>query len=181
MAGKRKAKAPPAQRGRRSAYRQPGEPPRSERRRRLAAALAAGMTNAEAARRAGYRGVKAERGITASQAKRDPWVQEQIAKGRKRFEEAAYAGLFHVLAALGAETARKRGAKALSLKDAVQHALSRQVLQASGLLAPDTTPPPSASALADAILGSVPPEKLGALLVRAGEAIQEGQHEDGPA
>lgn len=149
-----------------------GSPPGSERRRRLADLLATGVPGPQAAHLAGYTGARARTGVTAAEAKRDPWVQDRIARGREAWANACYEGLAQIQASLGMLKLPRGKKPALSPKEATHLACSRHVLQVAGLLAPDTTPPPTAGALADAILGALPPEKLGPLLRRSGVALE---------
>lgn len=151
------------------------EPPKSEKLRRLGTLLATGMTGAKAAAAAGYANTSTvKKGVTAARAKKHPWVRWQIEQGRKVLAETSFAAVFHVRVALGLQKPRPGMTKdRLTLKDAAEHALSRHWLQSAGLLAPDTAPPPTSAALADAILGTVPPEKLSALLVRAAADARE--------
>jgi hypothetical protein len=155
--------------------RRPGnmKPPHSERRIKLGIALAGGMNGREAALAAGYPdNARTREGVTAAIAKRDPYVQAIISRGREAFAEICFASAMHAGAALKLWKMPKKRRSAISEKQAVDYGLTRHVLQVAGLLAPDTAPPPSASALADALLGSMPPDKLAPLLARAAETMR---------
>jgi hypothetical protein len=95
------------------------------------------MNGREAALAAGYSNTERVRtGVTASEAKRDPWVRAVVEKGRRSFAETC--GLAHaivklsLLKALGIDVALPAGLKSrdlLSAEEAVRAARSPEFLK----------------------------------------------------
>jgi hypothetical protein len=95
------------------------------------------MSGRDAALAAGYPDTaRVRKGVTATIARRDPWVQAEILKGRARFEQAVFASLYHLLVTLGVERPKPGMEKLgdIPLVEAVKRGLSSEVLRAAGWL-----------------------------------------------